>query len=181
MPHDLYVPLRILAALMLFVCVPSIGCAQKMSVETEYVKAIDFSKYQTYRWMTDDLVLIQLGTGDAKIRTVENEKRIRAAVERELEAKGLEQATAQQEADLVIAFTVGTKVRYQIQGGVTGLDLVAAPNATITRGVLTLYVVDAATDTQIWSAWTKKDLEPGTDPDTVINAAVSALMNKFPR
>ncbi|KIG12026.1 hypothetical protein DB30_02111 [Enhygromyxa salina] len=151
-----------------------------MKAETEYVEGTDFSQYQTYRWITDDLVLIQSGDGNENIRNVENEKRIRAAVERELEAKGLKKATGE-DAHLLVAFTVGTQVRYKIQGGgATGLDLVAGGPAKVTRGRLTLYLFDQASKTQIWSAWTQDDLEPGSDPDAVVNSAVSVLMNEFP-
>ncbi|PRQ05594.1 DUF4136 domain-containing protein [Enhygromyxa salina] len=166
-------------ALALVLTAPLAACAQQLTAETEHVKGTDFSQYQTYRWITDDLVLIQSGTGNENIRNVENEKRIRAAVERELEAKGLKKATGD-EAQLVFAFTVGTKVRYQIQGGVTGLDLVAGEAASVTRGTLSLYAFDPASNVQVWSGWTTKDLEPGEDPDAVINAAVSVVMNEFP-
>ncbi|PRP91401.1 hypothetical protein ENSA5_55180 [Enhygromyxa salina] len=165
--------------LALLLTAPLAGCSQQLSAETEYAKDQDFSQYQTYRWLTDDLVLIQSGTGNEKIRNLENEKRIRAAVERELEAKGLKKAEGEA-AELVIAFTVGTKVRYQIQGGTTALDMATADPATVTRGMLTLYFFDSERETQVWSAWTKKDLEPGADPDEVINAAVSVLMDEFP-
>lgn len=165
-------------ALGLILAAPLAACSSQLSAETEYAKDTDFSNYQTYRWITDDLVLIQSGTGNENIRNVENEKRIRAAVERELEAKGLTKAG--DEAELVIAFTVGTKVRYQIQGGATGLDVVADEAATVTRGVLTLYMFDRESQAQIWSAWTKKDLQPGADPDEIVNAAVGVLMDEFP-
>ena len=53
----------------------------------------------------------------------------RAAVERELAAKGMTKAEGD-EADAIIAFTVGTKVRFQVQGGTTGLDLATADPET---------------------------------------------------
>jgi hypothetical protein len=166
-------------ALALVLATPLAACSKQLTAETEYAKDTDFSQYQTYRWLTDDLVLIQAGTGNEKIRNVENEKRVRAAVERELEAKGLKKAEGDA-AQLLVAFTVGTKVRYKISGGTTGLDVVSGEAASVTRGMLTLYMFDPASDTQVWSAWTKKDLEPGSDPDVVINAAVTVLMNEFP-
>lgn len=172
-------PLRPFAALVLLVSAPLVGCNKPLTAETEYAQATDFAQYQTYRWVTDDLVLIQSGTGNEKIRNVDNEKRIRAAVERELEGKGLNKA-AGEDAQLVIAFTVGTKVRYQIQGGTTALDVATGDAASVTQGVLTLYFFDHASEKQVWSAWTKKDLEPGSDPEAVINAAVSVLMSTFP-
>ena len=171
-------PLRILT-IALLLAAPSIGCAKQMKAETEWAEGTDFSKYTTYRWITEDLVLIQSGSGDPNIRTTENETRIRAAVDKALEAKGLRKAEGE-EAQLVVAFTVGTKLHYKISGaGGQDLDILGEGDS-VTRGTLTLYLFDHATQKQIWSAWTSKDLERGTDPDTVINAAVGVLLNEFP-
>jgi hypothetical protein len=156
---------------------PALGCAKQLQVDTEYVEGTDFAKYQTYRWITEDLVLIQSGTGNERIRNVENEQRIRAAVERELEAKGLRKAG--EEADLIVAFTVGTKVRYRIQGG-NNYDIVTDPAAQYTRGVLSIYMFDRESQQQIWSGRTQKDLQPGDNPDAVINTAVDVLLAHFP-
>lgn len=159
------------------------ACGGKaMKAETTYAEGHDFAQYQSYRWLTDDLVLIQSGTGNERIRNVENEKRIRAAVERELEAKGLRKVEGDgEEAGLVIAFTVGTQVRYKLQGG-GGMtfDMVTSEAASVTRGTLSLYLFDAASSAQVWEAHTTKDLEPGEDPDPVINAAVAVLMAEYP-
>jgi hypothetical protein len=179
--RPIHPPLRILAALALSLIAPSIGCTKQLEAETEYVQDVDFSQYQTYRWITDDLVLIQAGVGDPAIRTLENERRIRAAVERELAKKGLRKVDGE-DAQLIVAFTVGTKVRYKIQGGGSSdLDLITGERAAVTRGTLTLYLFDRSTQRQIWSAHTKKDLEPGTDPDAVVDAAVAVLLNELPR
>ena len=123
-------------------------------------------------------MLIQPGTDNERIRNVDNEKRIRAAIERELEAKGLRKATGA-EADLIVAFTVGTQVRYRIQGG-DNYDIVTDPAASYTRGVLNVYLFDRASQEQIWSARTQADPEPGDDPDAVITTAVDVLLAEYP-
>jgi hypothetical protein len=169
--------LMVLLALALALVMPS-ACSKQLQVETAYAEGADFSQYQTYRWITDDLVLMQSGSGNERIRNVENEQRIRAAVERELAAKGLRKATGD-EAQLIVAFTLGTQVRYHIQGG-ANYDILSEPAASYTRGVLTIYLFDRASQQQVWSAWTQKDLEPGDDPDAVINAAVERLLADFP-
>lgn len=167
-------------AFALLLSTPLAGCAKQLQVVTEHSADTDFSQYQTYRWLTDDLILIQSGTGNEAIRNVENEKLIRAAVERELAAKGLEKAEGA-DAQLVVAFTVGTKVRYKIQGGgASSLDVVTKDSETVTRGRLTLYIFDSVSEQQIWEAWTQKDLSREESPESVINAATAALMAKFP-
>lgn len=149
-----------------------------MKAQTEFAEGTDFSGYKSYRWITEDLVLIQSGTGSDRIRNPDNEKRIRAAVDRELAAKGLTKGG--EDADLVVAFTVGTKVRYQLEGGDRFSVVAGNPGGTVTRGTLTLYFFDPASDAQVWEAWTSKDLDGTADPDTVINAAVGVLMAEFP-
>lgn len=171
--HLMMIGLALLLALAL-----ASGCSKQLQAETEYAEDIDFSQYRTYRWITDDLVLIQAGSGEPAVRNIANERRIRAAVERELAAKGLRKAAGDQ-ADLIIAFTVGTQVRYHIQGG-DNYDILTDPAAAYMRGRLTLYMFDRASQRQIWSAWTQKNLEPGDDPDAVINAAVEVLLAEFP-
>lgn len=169
-----------MATLALALAAPLAGCAQQLKVETQYADHVDYSKYETYRWVTDDLVLIRAGSGDPAIRTLENEKRIRAAVERELAEKGLEKVDGE-DAQLAIAFTVGTKVHYKLSGaGGNDLDILGEGDS-VTRGTLTIYVFDRASGEQIWSAWTKKDLERGTDPDALIAKAVALLLDAFPR
>ena len=168
------------AAFVLALAAPLAGCAPQLRVEVESADGIDFRQYETYRWVTDDLVLIQAGSGEPAIRTLENEKRIRKAVERELAKKGLRKVEGD-EADLAIAFTVGTKVRYKLSGaGGQDLDILGEGDS-VTRGTLTIYVFDRASQRQVWSAWTKKDLERGTDPDEVIDRAVAVLLREFPR
>jgi hypothetical protein len=171
---------RVFVVLALALVTFSVGCTRQMRAWAQYSEDVDFAQYQTYRWVTDDLVLIQTGSGDPAIRTIENEKRIRAAVDRELAAKGLEKVEGD-DAQLAVAFTVGTKVRYKLSGaGGNEFDIITSEADSVTRGTLTMYVFDRARQEQIWSAWTKKDLEPGTDPDAVIDAAVAVLMDEFP-
>lgn len=179
--RHLHARLRSLTALALLLCVPSIGCTKDLKAETEYAEGTDFSQYQTYRWITDDLVLIQAGAGDPNIRTIDNEKRIRAAIDEGLAAKGLKKVEGD-DAQLVVAFTVGTKVRYKLEGGGgMGLDILTDEGGSVTQGTLTMYMFDRASQKQIWSAWTKKNLEPGSDPDAIVDAAVSVLLDALPR
>ncbi|MEZ4380884.1 MAG: DUF4136 domain-containing protein, partial [Nannocystaceae bacterium] len=139
---------------------------------------VDYAQYSSFRWITDDLVLIQSGTGNERIRNVDNEKRIRAAVERGLAAKGMTKGGA--DADLVVAFTVGTKVRYRLEGDDYSTIVIDGPGGTVTRGTLTLYLFDPKDNVQVWQAWTSKDLEPGEDPEAVINGAVDLLLTQYP-
>jgi len=149
-----------------------------MEAKVDYPEGTDFSQYSSYRWLTDDLVLIQSGTGNEKVRNVDNEKRIRSAVDQAMTSKGLTHGG--DEADLVVAFTVGTKVRYKLEGGTRSTIITDGPGGTVTRGTLTLYVFDPKTNVQIWEAWTSKDLQPGADPEIVIYEAVSLLLAEFP-
>ncbi len=167
------------AALALALLAPALAGCSKQLPEVEYAEDVDFTQYRTYRWITEDPVLIRPGAGNPEVRSVANERRIRAAIERELEARGLREA-AGEAADLLVAFSLGTKIRYQVQGGSTPLEMVADDPASVTQGVLTVVLFDRARNRQIWSAATKRRLAPGDDPDRVIAAVVASLLAEYP-
>jgi hypothetical protein len=164
--------------LLALASLPAVACGGTMEANVEAPGGVDYAQYSSFRWITDDLVLIQSGTGNERIRNVDNEKRIRAAVERGLAAKGVTKGGA--DADLVVAFTVGTKVRYRLEGNDYSTIVIDGPGGTVTRGTLTLYFFDPKDSQQVWQAWTSKDLEPGEDPDAVINGAVDLLLTQYP-
>ncbi|MEZ4384832.1 MAG: hypothetical protein R3A79_26110, partial [Nannocystaceae bacterium] len=76
--------LRVAPLLLALASLPALACGGTMEAKVEAPGGVDYAQYSSFRWITDDLVLIQSGTGNERIRNVDNEKRIRAAVERGL-------------------------------------------------------------------------------------------------
>lgn len=155
-----------------------LGCAA--GVQTERVTDYPLEQPHSYAWVTDDPVLIQLGDDQPNVRTPENEKRLRAAIDRELQARGFTSAPRDQ-ADLLVAFTVGTTMRYRLEGGAAGTSYGGIqPGTKQTKGTLNIYLVDRAAQHEVWHGWTSKWLSKSEDPDAVVNDAVGKIMAAFP-
>jgi hypothetical protein len=155
-----------------------VACAP--GVQTERVTAYPLEQPHSYAWVTDDPVLIQLGDDQPNVRTPENEKRLRAAIDRELQARGFTSAPRDQ-ADLLVAFTVNTTMRYRVEGGAAGSSYGGVqPGTKQTKGTLNIYLVDRAAQHEVWHGWTSKWLSKSEDPDAVVNEAVGKIMAAFP-
>ena len=153
-----------------------------MQFGAEHDERTDFSAYQSYAWVTDELTLIGTGMGNPRIRNEDNERRIRAEVDAALAAKGLQKVEREQ-ADLIVAFVVGTREQLRLEGGgghSYALLTTKDAQSTYYKGSLSIDLFDAATRQQVWHGWVSKPLEPEADPDTVIKAAVTRIMAQFP-
>ncbi len=154
------------------------GCAMG-NVHTERDATFDLSAGKTYAWVTEDKVLIKHGEDKPKVRTEANEDRIRAAVDRELSAQGLRKV-GKAEADVLVAFSVGIRMRYRLEGGDMTSVLTEGPGSKQTEGTLNVYVFDGQTLREVWHGWTSKMLVTDDNPDTVINTAVGKIMAAYP-
>lgn len=152
------------------------ACAGKVKSGTDYDQSTKFADYSTYAWITDDLVLIRPGTGNENIRNVDNEKRIRAAVEQRLNGVGMSMVP-KEEASMLVSFQVGTRERLEV-GGVS--FQFGAPDPTYTEGTLSVDLFDAASGNHLWSGWASKGLYPGDDPDAITAEAINAIFDGFP-
>jgi hypothetical protein len=154
------------------------GCAGKAHAEVE--PGYDFATFDSYAWITPEPVLINLGDSQPTVRTGENERRIRAAVDAALAARGFTEVPYA-EADVHVAFSVGTVVRYRLEGGkdswVAGLE----PAEPKTKGTLHVYLLHPGDEKEVWHGWTSKWLEKSDDPETVIRAAVTKVMAQYPK
>ncbi|MGH1341820.1 MAG: DUF4136 domain-containing protein [Nannocystales bacterium] len=154
------------------------GCASSAPA-VEKDDGFDFAAVSTYAWVTDEPVLITFGDDQPNVRTKENELRIRAAVERELAARGLEKSDAS-EARLLVAFSVGTRMRYRLEGGDRTSNFTDGPGQKQTQGTLNIYLLDRETDREVWHGSMSKWLRKTDDPDAIINGAVGKIMSVFP-
>lgn len=175
------VKLRLLV-FALFLASPLPGGCARVQFGSEYDDKADFSAYGSYAWVTDELTLIGTGMGNPRIRNEDNERRIRAAVDSALASKGFEKV-ALDEADLVVAFVVGTREQLRLEGGGgSTYSLLTTKDASSTyyQGSLSIDLFDGASRRQVWHGWVSKPLQAEDDPDTVINAAVARIMEQFP-
>lgn len=163
--------------LLFLLGVASIGCAGK--VHTEASEGYDVAAFATYAWATDELVMIRVGDDQPQVRTEANERRLRAAIDAELAERGYT-SVAREQADLLVAFSVGTRVRYRLEGGPDSWIASLRPGEKQTKGTLHIYVLHRGEDKEAWHGWTSKWLSPGDDPDAVVRDAVARVMAKLP-
>ncbi len=159
------------------------GCAPELQIDIDQVEGHDFSSAHSYAWVTDDPVMIKAGGGNEAIRTDRNEARIRQAVELALGDKGYAMVS-REEADLLIAFSLGADMHYRIQGGQTGgatYDLLASgPSVKQTKGTVTVYVFDRATATKVWQGSVSKWVRQEGETDETLQKGARALFERFP-
>lgn len=168
-------------------CLALIGCAGKPHYEV--TPGYDVATYATYAWATDELVMIGVEEIDANappekaaqpnVRTEANERRLRAAIDAALAERGYTKAPRDQ-ADLLVAFSVGTRVRYRLEGGPDSWIASQQPAETQTKGTLHIYLLHRADQKEAWHGWTSKWLNRGDDPDAVVRDAVTRIMAKLP-
>jgi hypothetical protein len=154
-----------------------LGCAAQAHHET--AAGSDLAAQRTYAWITDEPVLIQLGETQPAVRTPENEQRVRKAIDAALTARGLTAAPRDQ-ADVLVAFSVGTHARYRLEGAKDGWVASLEPGQPQTKGTLHIYLLHRADQKEIWHGWTSKWLSEADDPDVVVHDAVARIMAKYP-
>jgi len=154
------------------------GCA---STQVRAERGPDFvlEDATTYAWLTEELVLIQFGEDQPNIRTKQNEILIREAIDRELLGLGLSSAPPE-EADLLVAFSVGVRTRYRLEGGNGSAVTENGPGQTQTEGTLNVYLLDRIAQREVWHGWATKRLNAGEDAKAVIDTAVSQILAIYP-
>ncbi len=155
----------------------ALGCAAKVKHET--TPGYDLSSLKTYAWITEERVLIQFGESQPQVRTKENEERLRSAIDDALAARGLTPAPRDQ-ADLLVAFSVGTHARYRLEGGTNSYIAGLEPGKPQTKGTLHIYLLHRSDEKEVWHGWSSKWLEESENPEQLIRDVVTRIMATYP-
>ena len=180
------------------------ACASAIQSTVDVADQADFSNFQTYAWITDES-LIARSDATSELGYPLNEQRTRAAVERELARKGYRKVLGA-EADFVVSFTVGSRVRvqqyynnygYSYHGyhhgftryGYAGYGYPGyghygstASEYTFTEGSLVVDIFDNRSKEAIWHGSASKRLSR-KDKDNatqLIDQAIASLFIEFP-
>ncbi|MEW6684544.1 MAG: DUF4136 domain-containing protein [Nitrospirota bacterium] len=169
--------------LIVALCLVLISCAG-LVVESDYDPAFDFSRLKTYDWAPPP--------ADRSIDDL-TEKRLRSAVNSELQAKGY--ALSQDAPDFVIAMLVTTETTTAGSVGVGASVGIPVGRGTISvgggkseprikeEGTLVLDFRDAQSQSVIWKGSASAALHPSSSPEAQqdrIKRAVAELLAKFP-
>ena len=174
--------MTILSSIMLIFSV--IGLAQE--IRFKYITDIDFSKYQTYRWVRVEKAEYPDQLLDAQIRN---------AIDRQLLAKGLIE-TENRFSDLIVTYQLAineVKPWLAYRTGDSnwswgwwsgwGSSLTTIPSSVIGVGTLNLDIYDVVSKKQVWRGEATKTLKNPKNPAKLqknIERAMAKLLQNFP-
>ena len=150
--------------------------AAAQDVTYDYDKSANFSAYKTYAWVEGRNLKDEL-----------NHKRIVAAVDAQLAAKGLTKVEPGANPDVLVAYSVSIGQDVQISGYAPGYRPAArwgsARTERILVGALGVEIVDTKTKTAVWRAIAQKDLDENASPEKReknLNKATAKMFEKYP-
>jgi Domain of unknown function (DUF4136) len=166
-----------------------LGHAFSQDVRYNFDKDTDFSKFKTYKWVSLK--------DAAKVNDI-LDKEIKAAIEKDLAAKGLTKVDADP-ADLYVAYqaAVGQEKQFTSYGTDWGYGpgwyrggwygptstTTTGQTSTIYIGQLALDMYDPANHDLVWRGVASKTIDPNAKPEKQqknITKAVNKLLKKYP-
>jgi hypothetical protein len=166
------------------------GCA--IRVRTDFDRGTNFSSYQTFDWLAPPKRASAAGQSELQDPFSSNsllDKRVRAAVERVLHARGYRRAV-EAESDMRLNYHVifrdklaasgsnfGYYNRYRYGGFGTGLDFSVRQYQ---EGTIIVDVIDRATDQLVWRGWAAGRNSDGNYDEREISYAVERILERFP-
>lgn len=177
------------AAILLSAC-----AAPGFKARHDYDDSIDFSKYQTFTWISKNPM--KLGV-TAVPPSAMLEPRIMSSLERALVAKGYRYAKEPNSADFVLSFTVGSREEIRVDsypsmspayGGRWGWGGAYYGHGTettvrqYTKGMLAVDIFSVRQRRPVWHGVATKTIreDDRDNMSTTIDAAVAAIIAGFP-
>lgn len=171
-----------------------VGCST-ISTGAHYDETTNFGAYKTFSWIGANPYITASG-GSGPVVSPLTTAKIEAAIRAGLETKGYQFVEQHDEADFVLAYTIGTRQEISVNSypppyygpwgwHVRGSHYYAYEVSahSYTRGTLGVDVFDARTKQPVWHGWAEKTVtdDDRKDPSPAINAAVTKLLEKFPK
>jgi hypothetical protein len=170
------------------------GC-ETIDSGSHYDETNNFGEYETFSWI-DDKPFIQ-GEGRTAVPVSPlTQTKIERAIQAELEQKGYSFAEDRDDADFVIAYTVGTRDEITVDSypypyrGAWGWHVYGSRyhvreyrEHAYTRGTLSVDIFDGESSRPVWHGWAEKTITESDreDPSDSIVKAVAQLFQEFPR
>ncbi len=163
--------MKAISLLALAVGATLMGCASTQ-VTTDWDRNTQFASYHTYVWMdTPRMQAMQQATLF--------DRRLRAAVEEQLAAKGMQKSDTNGAADLLIVYHAGVQDKVDVQSwGYFGRRVDVREYQ---QGMLVIDVVDARTRSLVWRATAKDEVGDADPSSEKIAKAVQKMFAGFPR
>lgn len=181
----------IIAVTLLFAAISS-GCTT-LKTGAHHDESASFQHYRTYAWIAENPIV--LGEDDQHPISPLAQKKIVKAVENELVNKGFVQIANPEEADFVVAYTVGSREKIVAESyptayqGRWGWHLYGryyyqteVVHRSYSEGTLGIDIFDGETKEPVWHGWASRTLTSAdrNDPSPAIEKAVAAIIKRFP-
>jgi len=154
------------------------GCGSSMKVETDFDREASFTDLKTYDWAPPELA------GQRGAANPQSERRIIAAVERELGEKGYRKDS--DAPDFLVGFVVVTEEKIDQQtvlaDSVVGYVSAETRMRTYEEGMLALFVARAHDQKVIWQGVASETFQSPSreEVDKAIDEAVNKILSMFP-
>lgn len=169
------------------------GCAT-IDTGAHFDETNDFGAYETFSWVDDEPYV----TGDGTPVQVSplTQRKIEEAIRNELQRQGYQFVEDRNDADFVIAYTIGTRERLTVDHyprpyrGAWGWHVFGSHyyvheyrEHSYTRGTLGVDIFDGDSGQAVWHGWAEKTITESDreDPSEAITEAVGKLFEEFPR
>ncbi len=168
------------------------GCATVKS-GAHHNEFVSFDGYQSFAWIADDPLI--LGDGAQPPMSPLARKVIVQSIEDELVKKGFVYSSNPNQADFVVAYTVGTREKIVATSyptayrGAWGWHLYGryyyqteVVHRTYTEGTLGIDIFDGKSKEPVWHGWASKSVTSAdrNNPSPAIQKAVTAIIKRFP-
>jgi hypothetical protein len=170
---------------LLFILVVGLAaCNPTLQVSYDRDKSINIDDYKTYGWL--DVKAIENRNNDPRYYNELTDKRIKAAVDKEMAGKGYSSVQAKPAMEMHYHIIVENKTTVISEPmGITYGDYWARKISTsypYREGTLIIDIMDAKTNQLVWrgSGTDVITVEMTKDPETAINKAVKEILKKFP-
>lgn len=166
------------------------GCATTIDTFVDYDKQVDFSKYETFSWISEH----PMATAPRMAQAVNPlmEGRIQDAISRELRTRGYRFEPVGSDVDFVVSFSVSARKEMSVEsyptayrgrwrwGGAYIGDSVSVRSTM--EGMLSIDIFDGNTKSPAWHGRATKDLTPAdqTLRSSIISDAVKGILVDFP-
>jgi len=184
----------ILLAIVLIALFLVSGCST-IRTGAHYDESTNFGKYTRFSWIDEEpLITGQENTG--LIISPLTQSKIKQAIRLGFERKGYEYVKNPENADFVVAYTIGTRSEvstrsypdaysgnwgWHIRGGYYYINEVVVHDYT--KGTLGVDVFDRELKKPVWHGFAEKTITTGDkiDPQSSIDVGVQKMLEHFPR
>ncbi len=195
---------KLRTALSLLLVLSISACAAQLKSSVDVAEHAEFGELKTYAWITEQPLFTSNAVSPEVVNPL-SEQRIRTAVEEQLQHKGYRKVSIDQ-ADFVVAFTLGTRERVRVQQyyndfgynyygyhhgfsrfgrfgrfgrGYNGFGPSVSVR-TFTEGTLVVDIFENAEKEAIWHGSATKRLSRDNGTRQLIDEAVTTLLAEFP-